>query len=106
MKIIILGADGYLGWPTCMHFSEQGHDVLGVDNYFQRNASLTLDCESLVPVPNLLQRAKIWKEVSGKNIAVRIGDVADYGFLLSLFNEFRPDAVIHYAEQPSAPYSM
>ena len=106
MKILILGADGYLGWPTCLYFSERGHDVLGVDNYFRRNAATELDCESLIPTPNLFQRTNIWEEVSGKKIHIQIGDITNYEFLVSIFREYKPDAVVHYAEQPSAPYSM
>lgn len=105
-RILILGADGYLGWPTCMHLSQQGHDVLGIDNYFRRTAALALDCEALIPTPNLIGRARAWKEVTGKEIQVRIGDITDYRFLLGVFQEFKPDTVVHYAEQPSAPYSM
>ncbi|MEM3101459.1 MAG: NAD-dependent epimerase/dehydratase family protein [Candidatus Nitrosotenuis sp.] len=105
-RILVLGADGYLGWPTCMYFSQRGHAVIGVDNYFRRNAAIELDCEPLIPTPNLIQRAKLWEEKSGKKIFVHIGDVTDYPFLLSIFKEYKPDAVIHYAEQPSAPYSM
>lgn len=106
MKILILGADGYLGWPTCMYFSQREHEVIGVDNYFRRNAATELDCESLIPAPNLVQRAEIWEEITGKQINVHIGDITDYKFLLSIFDEYKPDAVVHYAEQPSAPYSM
>ncbi len=105
-KTLILGADGYLGWPTCMYFSQRGHTVIGVDNYFRRNASIELDCEPLIPTPNLIHRAKYWEEKSGRKIFVHIGDVTDYPFLLSIFKEYKPDTVIHYAEQPSAPYSM
>jgi UDP-sulfoquinovose synthase len=103
---MILGADGYLGWPTCLYFSQRGHEVVGIDNYFRRNASRELDCEALIPSPNLLQRIKIWENISGRKIDIHIGDITDYDFLLSLFREYNPDAVIHYAEQPSAPYSM
>jgi UDP-sulfoquinovose synthase len=106
VKILILGADGYLGWPTCLYFSQRDHEVIGVDNYFRRNAATELDCESLTPTPNLIHRAKVWKEITGKEIEVHVGDITDYEFLLSLFREFKPDAVVHYAEQPSAPYSM
>ncbi len=106
MRVLVLGADGYLGWPTCMYISERGHEVLGIDNYFRRNAARDLDSNPLVPTPDLLERAKVWEEVSGKTISVRIGDATDYSFLLSVFREFKPDAVVHYAEQPSAPYSM
>ena len=106
MRVLVLGADGYLGWPTCMYFSSRGHEVIGVDNYFRRLAAIELNCEPLIPTPNLIQRAKIWEEVTGKKIHVRIGDVTDYQFLKSIFKEYNPDTVIHYAEQPSAPYSM
>jgi UDP-sulfoquinovose synthase len=106
MKVIVLGADGYLGWPTCMYFSQRGHSVIGADNYFHRYASNALDCETLVPTPNLNQRARLWQEITGNIIHVHIGDVTDYSFLKSIFEKYRPDAVIHYAEQPSAPYSM
>ena len=106
MRVLILGADGYLGWPTCMYFSKRGHEVIGVDNYFRRQACIELDCEPLINNPNLIQRAKIWEEITGKKIYVHIGDVTDYQFLKSIFEEYNPDTVIHYAEQPSAPYSM
>jgi len=106
MRVLILGADGYLGWPTCMYFSKRGHEVIGVDNYFRRKACIELDCEPLINNPNLIQRAKIWEEITGKKIYVHIGDVTDYQFLKSIFEEYNPDTVIHYAEQPSAPYSM
>jgi len=106
MRVLILGADGYLGWPTCMYFSERGHEVIGIDNYFRRKACIELDCEPLINNPNLVQRAKIWEEITGKKIYVHIGDVTDYQFLKSIFEEYNPDTVIHYAEQPSAPYSM
>ena len=106
MRVLVLGADGYLGWPTCMYFSQTGHDVIGVDNYFRRIAAIELDCEALIPTPNLVQRAKIWEQLSAKKIIVQIGDVTNYEFLFSLFKAYYPDVVIHYAEQPSAPYSM
>ncbi len=106
MKVLVLGADGYLGWPTCMYFSKRGHDVVGVDNYFRRSAATELDCEPLIPVPNLMQRARVWQEMTGKDIHIHIGDITDYPFLKSIFKDYRPDVVIHYAEQPSAPYSM
>ncbi len=106
MKILILGADGYLGWPTCMYFSSRKHKVIGIDNYFRRTASMELDCEALIPAPNLLQRVKLWKDTSGNKMNIHIGDITDYAFLLSIFKEYNPDVVVHYAEQPSAPYSM
>jgi UDP-sulfoquinovose synthase len=106
VRVLILGADGYLGWPTCMYFSQREHDVVGVDNYFRRSAATEFDCEPLIPLPNLVQRAKKWVDMTGKKINVHIGDVTDYQYLLSIFVEYKPEVVIHYAEQPSAPYSM
>ena len=117
--ILILGADGYLGWPTCMYFSNHGYEVTAVDNYFRRNACTELDVGMLYPVPTLPQRAKIWYELTGREIKVVIGDLVHPELMRSLFNgtvayqwpadsKFTglPDTVVHYAEQPSAPYSM
>ena len=107
MKVIILGGDGYLGWPTAMNFSAKGHDVCIVDNYLRRNLCRTHDVEPLFSVPNLHERARIWKEISGaRDIQVEIGDCCDYKVLSGLIQEFQPETIIHYAEQPSAPYSM
>jgi UDP-sulfoquinovose synthase len=106
MKILVLGGDGYLGWPTAMHLSAHGHEVVAVDNYMRRNLSREQDSEPLFEVPNLHRRAELWKAKSGKTIDVAIGDLCDWDFVASLFTNFKPDALIHYAEQPSAPYSM
>ncbi|MDH3589492.1 MAG: NAD-dependent dehydratase, partial [Gammaproteobacteria bacterium] len=75
MKILVLGGDGYLGWPTAMHFSQQGHDVMVVDNYMRRNLARDENVEPLFEVPNLHHRSILWKELSGRDIAVRIGDL-------------------------------
>ncbi len=106
MRVVILGGDGYLGWPTAMNFSTNGHEVLVVDNYLRRDLTRRHDVESLFLPPNLLERIRIWQEVSGKKIEARIGDCCDYNFLSTVLKEYQPEAVIHYAEQPSAPYSM
>ena len=117
--ILILGGDGYLGWPTAMYFSEKGYDVTVVDNYFRRNACTELDVGMLYPLPTLVERAKIWHEHTGKEIKVVIGDLTDPEIMRSFFtgavryswalnNTFTgvPETVVHYAEQPSAPYSL
>tara|TARA_Y100000768_G_scaffold111422_1_gene82035 strand:- start:194 stop:1384 length:1191 start_codon:yes stop_codon:yes gene_type:complete len=117
--VLILGGDGYLGWPTAMYFSNKGHEVTVVDNYFRRNACKELDTGMLYPVPTLIERAKIWHEKTGKEIKVVIGDLADAEVLRGLFNgniEYKwcvnnkfseiPETIIHFAEQPSAPYSL
>jgi UDP-sulfoquinovose synthase len=106
MKILVLGGDGYLGWPTAMHLSAHGHEVVAVDNYLRRNLSREENSEPLFEVPNLHRRAELWKAKSGKTIDVAIGDLCDWDFVASLFTKHKPDALIHYAEQPSAPYSM
>ncbi|TPW25979.1 NAD-dependent epimerase/dehydratase family protein [Pararhizobium mangrovi] len=106
MRVLVLGGDGYLGWPTAMHLSAAGHDVVVVDNYLRRSLAQERDCEALFEVPNLVRRAQIWKERSGRSINVRIGDLCNWDFISDVFNTIRPEAIVHYAEQPSAPYSM
>lgn len=106
MRVLILGADGYLGWPTAMHLSNRGHEIMAVDNYLRRRMAREEDAEPLQQLPNLHQRAGLWEQHAGHHISVRIGDIADWDFTAGIFAEFQPDAVIHYAEQPSAPYSM
>ena len=117
--ILILGGDGYLGWPTAMSFSARGHEVTVVDNYFRRNACAELDSGMLYPVPTFLDRAKLWHEKTGKEIKVIISNLAepsemrclfdgsvDYAWAINPTFTGIPETVIHYAEQPSAPYSM
>jgi len=106
MKILILGGDGYLGWPTAMHLSAKGHDVAVADNYLRRRMMMAENVEPLVSVRNLDERAQLWHEVAGREIKVFIGDLCQWEFISRVFREFQPDAVVHYAEQPSAPYSM
>jgi UDP-sulfoquinovose synthase len=106
MRVLILGGDGYLGWPTAMAFAAKGHDVALIDNYFRRNEARRIGAEALLPNPDLPQRAQIWSGISDLPIRIEIGDCADPEVLFRLVREFQPDAVVHYAEQPSAPYSM
>jgi UDP-sulfoquinovose synthase len=106
MRVLILGGDGYLGWPTAMHFAARGHEVWTVDNYLRRRIALETDSEALIRTPNLLERARRFEAVTGRHVEARIGDCCDYDFLLSVFRASRPDVVVHYAEQPSGPYSM
>ena len=106
MNILILGGDGYLGWPTAMHFASLGHNVCVIDNYMRRNIAQSTSSEPLFFVPNLNDRAEIFKSVTGKHISVIIGDCTDYRLLTNTIKDFSPDTVVHYAEQPSAPYSM
>lgn len=106
MRVLILGGDGYLGWPTAMHFAARGHEVAVIDNYSRRLIAQQTRSEALMPTPNLHDRADIFKSISGHTIRVEIGDVADYRVLSALVQDFQPEAIVHYAEQPSAPYSM
>jgi len=106
MRVLIMGGDGYLGWPTAMSFAAKGHDVCVIDNYLRRNIAQQTQSEGLMPNPNLHDRADLFKAHLGKDIRVEIGDVADYRTLSRVFEETQPEVVIHYAEQPSAPYSM
>jgi UDP-sulfoquinovose synthase len=107
MRILILGGDGYLGWPTAMRFSQRGHDVHVVDNYLRRHAHEEVGTDTLVPIlDSLPARADAWKDVSGKEIGVTEGDLVEWDVTADLFRDFRPDAIVHYGEMPSAPYSM
>jgi len=106
MKIVILGADGYLGWPTAMDLASKGHEVVAIDNYSRRNIAMQTSSEGLMSTPNLEERAKLFQTLSGKSIDVRIGDLKNYRFIEGICKDFQPDAVVHYAEQPSAPYSL
>ncbi|GAA4767110.1 NAD-dependent epimerase/dehydratase family protein [Citricoccus nitrophenolicus] len=107
MKIAILGGDGFCGWPAALHLSDQGHDVIIVDNFSRRVIDEELEAESLTPIRSLSERRAAWKEVSGKEIGFAFLDVAqDYESLVDLFRSERPDAVVHFAEQRAAPYSM
>ncbi|MBT6133910.1 MAG: NAD-dependent epimerase/dehydratase family protein [Kordiimonadaceae bacterium] len=106
MKVLILGGDGYLGWPTAMSLSARGHDVWVVDNYLRRKTAVETASEALLNAPLLDERAAIFKAETGNGIKVTIGDLCDRSVLDNIFTIFKPDVVIHYAEQPSAPYSM
>ena len=106
MRVLILGGDGYLGWPTAMHLSAKGHETVVADNYLRRTICKEQNVIPLYEVPDLTKRIAIWKQVSGREIISFIGDLTDWSFVESLFQAFTPDAVVHYAEQPAAPYSM
>src|SRR3954466_9953543 len=107
MKILVLGGDGYCGWPTALHLSDAGHEVAIVDNLCRRRFDLEeLGETSLTPIRSLDERVQAWQELSGKQIAVLIGDLLDYDFLAAAVADFEPEAGVHYAEQRSAPYSM
>jgi UDP-sulfoquinovose synthase len=106
MRILVLGGDGYLGWPTAMHLTAYGHQVAVVDNYLRRRLCREENIDLLFDVPDLNERAAIWQSVSGQKIAVHIGDLREWDFVAEVFGKFNPQAIVHYAEQPAAPYSM
>jgi UDP-sulfoquinovose synthase len=107
LKIIILGGDGFCGWPTALYLSKQGHDVVIVDNLSRRKIDLELECWSLTPIQPIGTRLNAWKEITGKNIDFYNFDISkNYSQLLDLINVFKPDSIVHFAEQRAAPYSM
>ena len=107
MRILVLGGDGFCGWPTSLYLSDKGHDVVIVDNLSRRNIDNELEVGSLTPISPMSVRRRAWKEISGKELGWHRFDVADnYDRLLSLIKEYQPDALVHFAEQRAAPYSM
>jgi UDP-sulfoquinovose synthase len=106
MRILVLGGDGYLGWPTAMRFSVRGHEVSVVDNFSRRRWHVLHSTDSLTPIRSLADRIEAWSEVSGFQIRPFVGSIEDADFLDRVIAETVPEAIIHYGEQPSAPYSM
>src|SRR2546421_945867 len=106
MRILVLGGDGYLGWPTALHLSECGHEVGIVDNFVRRQYDHELGVRSLVPIEPLAVRVRTWQQLTGQRIDTFVGDLTDPEFTTSTIRAFRPEAVVHFAEQRSAPYSM
>src|ERR1700756_2312236 len=106
MKIMVLGGDGYCGWATALYLSAKGHSVAVVDNFVRRQWDHELGAQTLTPICPLSERLKVWQDLTGNTITGFVGDVTDSDFISSVREEFEPDAVIHFAEQRSAPYSM
>ncbi|MGB8543029.1 MAG: NAD-dependent epimerase/dehydratase family protein [Candidatus Acidiferrales bacterium] len=106
MKIAVLGGDGYCGWATALHLSAKGHSVAVVDNFVRRQWDRELGTATLTPISPLMERLGAWTHITGKTMECFVGDVTDYDFLSSTIKEVEPDAVIHFAEQRAAPYSM
>ncbi len=107
MKVLVLGGDGFCGWPTTLHLSDQGYDVIVVDNLSRREIDLELECESLTPIRPMGERIRVWKELTGKEIGFVHLDLAEeYERFLELLRNERPDAIVHFGEQRAAPYSM
>jgi UDP-sulfoquinovose synthase len=106
MKIAVLGGDGFCGWATALYLSRQGYSVAVVDNFVRRQWDHELGAQSLTPIHPLAERLAIWQQLTGNVIESYVGDVTDYEFLSSMVSSFEPDAIVHFAEQRSAPYSM
>ncbi|TCO46281.1 UDP-sulfoquinovose synthase [Kribbella antiqua] len=106
MRVLVLGGDGYLGWPTALHLSDSGHETAVLDNFARRGYDRELGVQSLVPIQDLDLRIAAWEEVSGRRIPSYVGDLLDADFVYTVLREFEPDAIVHFAEQRAAPYSM
>ncbi|MDQ1615147.1 MAG: UDP-sulfoquinovose synthase [Actinomycetota bacterium] len=107
MKVLVLGGDGFCGWPTSLHLSAEGHDVIIVDNFARRNADIELEASSLTPISPMGTRLAAWRLLTDREIGFERFDVAEnYHRLLTLLQDWQPDAVVHFAEQRAAPYSM
>ena len=106
MRVLVLGGDGFCGWPTVLHFSARGHEVAVTDNLSRREWDEELGTSSLTPIASLEDRAAAWQRLTGRHIEIVTGDLTDFDVVRSVFEDFRPDAIVHYGEQRSAPYSM
>jgi UDP-sulfoquinovose synthase len=106
MRIAVLGGDGYCGWATALYLSSKGHTVSIVDNFARRQWDHELGVQTLTPIRPLAERLKTWYQLTGREIELFVGDVAEYDFIASVMKNFEPEAVVHFAEQRSAPYSM
>jgi UDP-sulfoquinovose synthase len=103
---MIIGGDGYCGWATALHLSARGYAVCIVDNLCRRSFDLSLGLDTLTPISSIHDRVKRWGEVSGKHIDLMIGDICDWEFFSDAVTTFKPDSMVHFGEQRSAPYSM
>jgi UDP-sulfoquinovose synthase len=107
MRVLVLGGDGFCGWPTSLYLSDRGHDITIVDNLSRRKIDVELEVESLTPIRPIHERLRVWEEVSGRTIDfVNLDLATEYDRLVDLLNDVQPDAIVHFAEQRAAPYSM
>src|SRR5205085_10380983 len=105
MRVLILGGDGYLGWPTAMRFSGRGHEVAVVDNFNRRRWVEEVGSDSLTPIASLDERIDAWREVAGKRIEPYTGDIAEGTYVADVVRDFAPETIVHYREHPRAPWS-
>ncbi|NDJ16885.1 NAD-dependent epimerase/dehydratase family protein [Myxacorys almedinensis] len=106
MKVLVIGGDGYCGWATALYLSNRGYDVGILDSLVRRHWDNELCLDTLTPIAPIQQRLKRWKDLTGKTIDLFIGDITNYEFLDKTLNQFEPQAVVHFGEQRSAPFSM
>jgi UDP-sulfoquinovose synthase len=106
MRVIVTGGDGYCGWATALHLANRGHDVAILDNFVRRHWDNQLRIETLTPIAPIQRRLERWEQLTGKPIELMAGDCCDYTFLADVFRRFQPEAVVHFGEQRSAPFSM
>jgi UDP-sulfoquinovose synthase len=107
MRVLVLGGDGFCGWPTTLYLSDRGHDVTIVDNLSRRKIDIDLEVQSLTPIRPIGERIRAWQELSGRTIGfIQLDLAAEYDRLVGVLRELRPDAIVHFAEQRAAPYSM
>jgi UDP-sulfoquinovose synthase len=106
MRVAVLGGDGYCGWATALYLSRKGHAVAIADNFSRRQWDHELGVQTLTPILPLSDRLRVWQELTGNTIELFVGDVTEYDFLSSVVEDFEPEAVVHFAEQRAAPYSM
>src|SRR5260221_13012831 len=106
MKVLVLGGDGYLGWPTALHLSEVGHEVAVADNFARRGYDHEMGVDSLVPIESLQVRVAVWRELTGKRIGYYVGNLCDAEFTYDIVRDFAPDAILHFAGAPDSPYSI
>jgi UDP-sulfoquinovose synthase len=107
MRVLVLGGDGFCGWPTSLYLSDRGHDITVLDNLSRRKIDVDLEVESLTPIRPIGERIRVWGEVSGREIGfVNLDLATEYDRLAAVLADLRPDAIVHFAEQRAAPYSM
>src|SRR5579875_3293885 len=106
MRILVLGGDGYLGWPTALHLSALGHEVAVNDNFARRGYDEEMGVESLIPIATLEERIAAWREAGGREIRANVGDLCDAAFVHQMAEDFQPETIVHFGEQRAAPYSM
>jgi UDP-sulfoquinovose synthase len=107
MRVLVLGGDGFCGWPTTLYLSDRGHDITIVDNLSRRKIDVELEVESLTPIRPIGERIRVWREISGREVGFVDLDLAnEFDRLVAVLEELRPDAIVHFAEQRAAPYSM